>query len=174
MPSITHVYSVRVLVAAREGEVTAMEAMLSKKGKRKVGVNLKDQEGNTALHIAAEAGMLNVIKLILSRGGIINATNSVGFTALNLACRGGHEKCIRFLVESGAELEVPDTAYGYVMCSAPRHMAGNKSSRVCRLCPFAATRHFCGQLGTATWPQLASFATRVRVWMREIGRDLPP
>ena len=48
-------------------------------------VNAKDEEGNTALHLAAGFDEVEVIKILVSSGADINAINSAGDTPLHHA-----------------------------------------------------------------------------------------
>ena len=59
-----------------------------------------DQEGNTALHVAAEYGHENVVELILSRGGDITVRNKKGLTCLDVAIEWGMEKAAEVLIKN--------------------------------------------------------------------------
>lgn len=58
-----------------------------------------DEEGNTALHLAALAGDVVLVKLLLEKGGDVTATNAKGWTVLRCAQANGHHAVIRALLE---------------------------------------------------------------------------
>ncbi|KAJ4404328.1 hypothetical protein N0V82_010523 [Gnomoniopsis sp. IMI 355080] len=58
----------------------------------------KDDEGFTALHLAALEGGLEEVELLRSLGADILSTNDQGCTPLHLAAEGGHCEIIRLLV----------------------------------------------------------------------------
>ena len=59
--------------------------------------------GVTALHLAASAGHVDVVKILVENGARIEikATNS-DWTPLRCAARGGHEEVVRYLLKNGA------------------------------------------------------------------------
>ena len=62
-----------------------------------VGVDSPDpaHEGRTALHAAAGAGNLPLVKLLLASGATLNAASSGGDIPLHDAARGGHVEVSR-------------------------------------------------------------------------------
>ncbi|XP_040565115.1 uncharacterized protein [Lepeophtheirus salmonis] len=61
--------------------------------------NTKDSGGNTALHLAAEKGILPVAKLLVEGGADVNIRNeSPGWTPLHFASYEGHLELVKFLV----------------------------------------------------------------------------
>ena len=65
-------------------------------------VNLGDNEGDTALHIAATYGRVPVIKTLIERKAKVNARNKVGATPLHLAAILGRAKTVKALLSHGA------------------------------------------------------------------------
>ncbi|CAL1541507.1 unnamed protein product, partial [Lymnaea stagnalis] len=59
--------------------------------------NIKDEDGNTALMIAAENGHINVTKFLFENGEDINIENKNGMTALQLAQKNKHFKIVTLL-----------------------------------------------------------------------------
>ena len=59
-----------------------------------------DQEGNTALHVAAKYGHKDMVELILSRGGDITVRNEKRLTCLDVAIECGNEKAAEVLIKS--------------------------------------------------------------------------
>jgi ankyrin repeat protein len=79
--------------------------------------NIADSTGNTPLHVAAQAGTLDLVKKLLSKGAQLNVrTNAAkgnGFrpaageqTALLLAARNDHVDVMRVLIEAGADTKI--------------------------------------------------------------------
>ena len=64
--------------------------------------------GTTALHIAAEAGHLGVVKMIVQCGIDASSRDGRARTALHLASRRGHDGIVSFLLEQGVEIDAPD------------------------------------------------------------------
>ena len=49
-------------------------------------IDQPDEDGDTPLSNASDAGCLESVKILLARGAIVNATADCGFTALHRAC----------------------------------------------------------------------------------------
>ncbi|KAJ8878081.1 hypothetical protein PR048_022545 [Dryococelus australis] len=58
--------------------------------------------GDHWLFGASETGLVNLVKLLLSRGADANMSNNEGNTPLMLTIRGGHIDVVKALVEAGA------------------------------------------------------------------------
>lgn len=96
-----------VLVSDRRGAETLMD----------FGANLelKDDEGRTALHIAVEYGIVDMTRMLIDRGADINAKNADGYTPLECAkicenldkgtATGKFYSTIRQLLEAKAMIE---------------------------------------------------------------------
>jgi len=111
-----------LLIAAKQDGAGEVIRMLLGKG---ADPNVRDALGGTALMLAAEAGDLEVVKLLVSRGADINLQagplyglprfgrppekmgdalkNARGITALIAAASAGNTECVRFLLEKGAD-----------------------------------------------------------------------
>jgi len=92
--------------ATREVGVTlSVEAILSPLEHGTVSVTSleqKNRNGNTDLMIAATAGDLEKVKLLLQKGAIVNARNYYGSTALMGAAAGGFDDIVQRLLARGA------------------------------------------------------------------------
>ena len=71
-------------------------------------INTQDENGNAALHWAAEYGFTEWLKQILERKPNINLQNNHGWSALHLACANSHLPSARLLVENNADINIKD------------------------------------------------------------------
>ncbi|UYV75383.1 hypothetical protein LAZ67_13000071 [Cordylochernes scorpioides] len=60
------------------------------------------QTGNTALHLAAEGGHADVVRVLVEAGAPANDENTEGYTALHLAAKYGHVKVLESLKSSSS------------------------------------------------------------------------
>lgn len=68
-------------------------------------VNARDDDGITALMVAAMCSHPELISYLISKGARIDArTDSKGYTALHLATRVGNLNTVKLLVEGGADV----------------------------------------------------------------------
>jgi len=90
--------------AAREGkwEVVGLLAERAKLGSGG-GLDSPDFDGATLLHLASEAGRLDLVRLLVSKGAAIDARTMLGLSALNLAEAGGFKEVAEFLAGKGAD-----------------------------------------------------------------------
>lgn len=70
-----------------------------------------NRPGWTALHYAAAAGDLDIMKLLLERHAYIDAESPTGTTPLMLAAREGQQEAVRLLLEEGADATLKDRAW---------------------------------------------------------------
>jgi ankyrin repeat protein len=72
----------------------------------KTGANIriKDQHGNTPLHIVSLRGNCESIELLLNKGAKIHSTNDNGDTPLHRAASGGNCEIIELLIKNGAKV----------------------------------------------------------------------
>uniref|UniRef100_A0AAR5PP23 Ankyrin repeat domain-containing protein 33B n=2 Tax=Dendroctonus ponderosae TaxID=77166 RepID=A0AAR5PP23_DENPD len=72
--------------------------------------NKPDNEGNTPLHFAAQAGQVECLNCLASRcrGVEIDARNNLGFTPLMKAALQGRNKCAKLLLFAGANPTLRD------------------------------------------------------------------
>lgn len=71
-------------------------------------VTLTDNDGDTALHGAAEVGNVEITKMLLAKGANVNAKNKVGGTPLMWAAVYGNDNVVRELLKQGADPSLKD------------------------------------------------------------------
>ena len=69
---------------------------------------LADNDGDTALHGAAQAGNVEALRLLLSKGADPNVKNKVGGTPLMWAAVYGNEEAVQELLKAGADPSLKD------------------------------------------------------------------
>ena len=75
---------------------------------RGASTQLKDIQGNTALHKAATFSRERFAKDLITMGVEVNSTNKVGATALHYAVRNADEVITKLLLKNGAEKNILD------------------------------------------------------------------
>ena len=73
------------------------------------GVESMNQKGaleNEILHIAAQQGKLDHIRILLENGADINAIGDIGFTPLHSAALGGQARSVELLLSLGADTTI--------------------------------------------------------------------
>jgi len=89
-----------------EGEVLQL---LLKDGKGLLPMK-RNKDHRTALHLAAQEGRLEMVKILVAEAAPLESTDDDGFTCLHLACEYGRKEVVDFLISSAASiLEKPDT-----------------------------------------------------------------
>ncbi|MCX5921978.1 MAG: ankyrin repeat domain-containing protein [Candidatus Dependentiae bacterium] len=90
-----------LLKSAEAGDKDSVEKAL----KASADVNVCDQNGMTALHLAARNGHDNIVALLLNKGAEVDIETDKGSTALTLAFYWSHDKVVIQLLEHGAHIE---------------------------------------------------------------------
>lgn len=71
-----------------------------------VDPNASYGDGTTALHEAAEAGDVSLVRALIEAGADVSATTRIGaYTPLHLAAAAGHAEVVRTLLEAGADAD---------------------------------------------------------------------
>ncbi|XP_030746861.1 ankyrin repeat domain-containing protein 33B-like [Sitophilus oryzae] len=97
---------------ASNGSFDLLELILQLPG---LDPNKPDNEGNTPLHFAAQAGQVECLNCLASRcrGVEIDARNNLGFTPLMKAALQGRNKCAKLLLFAGANPTLRDNGRGF-------------------------------------------------------------
>jgi ankyrin repeat protein len=76
----------------------------------KLGANftIRDDIGNTILHLAADRGDDDFVFFIIETWKKINSKNEKGWTALHYACSRGHESIVKTLIDAGAKATIAE------------------------------------------------------------------
>ncbi len=77
-----------------------------------------EDTGNTALHIAAQQGNVDCVRLLIEHGAHITIKNEADVTPLHKACFYGHSEIVQELLQRGAEVNAQD-----IEESTPLHTA---------------------------------------------------
>ncbi|USE37831.1 ankyrin repeat domain-containing protein [Endozoicomonas sp. SCSIO W0465] len=88
--------------ACSHGNLAFVRSRLLKGGGSVNGV--VNNNGFTALMLAAVSGQLAVVKLLIDKGAEVSAVNNNGFTTLMLAARSGQLAVVKLLIDKGAEV----------------------------------------------------------------------
>ena len=92
-------------------------------------MNLKDKNGRTPLHLAAESADRDIVKLLLDKGARVNEKDDEsGFTALHHAARLGNKDTAELLIASGADINAKDK-----QDHTPLYVADNHDYKVAEL-----------------------------------------
>ena len=91
--------------AVRRGDADIVRDLLS----RGIDPNACDRNGQTGLMLAAHAGQLVAVQLLIDHGANLNVTAKFGLSAVMLAVIAGHEGIARALAHAGADLTLQGT-----------------------------------------------------------------
>ncbi|XP_048250512.1 serine/threonine-protein phosphatase 6 regulatory ankyrin repeat subunit A-like [Haliotis rufescens] len=73
-------------------------------------VNIEDNTGNTALHVASIHGSKECVDMLLKAGADVKVQNETADTPLHDASRCGSEKCVDLLLKAGADVKVQNNS----------------------------------------------------------------
>jgi acyl-CoA-binding protein len=69
-------------------------------------INVKDKEGMSPLHWAADRGHIEVVRFLLSHGADIDAQDNCGNTPLHIAAMSDQKEIVRLLLDARADLTI--------------------------------------------------------------------
>lgn len=75
-------------------------------GQKGAATNAQDQDGNSALMIAAKEGKEAAVQVLINGGADVNLQNKVGMTALMFASQLGHADVVAALVAANAKVNL--------------------------------------------------------------------
>ena len=105
-----------LLDATKRGDEAAVRSLLAEGA----DPNVAQGDGLTALHLAAQAGNLEIAELLLAGGAKVEAQTRIGgYTALHLASQGAHGAVVSVLLAAGANAGAVTTTTGVT----PLHLA---------------------------------------------------
>ena len=72
------------------------------------GINpdLKDANGETPLHEAAERGLMDIVTLLIERGANVNTQDKFGFTPIYRAALYGQFEVVSYLIRKNADVNI--------------------------------------------------------------------
>ena len=71
------------------GACAAIDYLLTPDSEQGCSLEVTDNDGNTAWHVAAEGGHIEAVQCLLKEGSPLESTNAAGCTALHIAARSG-------------------------------------------------------------------------------------
>ena len=84
--------------AAEEGDIQSVVQLSSRPD---ANIDVRDADGNTALHAAAKAGHVEVCELLLHNRAHVNARNKDGYTPVFGPVFYGHVDVVKLLLREG-------------------------------------------------------------------------
>ncbi|EAX97694.1 TKL family protein kinase [Trichomonas vaginalis G3] len=141
--------NVAIIEAAANGELEKVKGYLADN----VDVNTQDENGDTALQVAARKGDLELVKYLIKVNGInLNTTNQKGYSPLHEAVRFSKTEVVYTLVKApGIEMSIKDKM-GY----GPLDWATNDDMKNYLIKHGAKSRKIPGADGTAAQPTTTS------------------
>lgn len=116
--TLLHVLA-RKMMDKREENITGVKMVLELLLKSEPETDVRNADGSTPLHIAAESDCVQGITLLAKGGADVKAKNNDGENSLNLACRIGKLHTLCVLIHMGAEVNNASTVDG----TTPLHRA---------------------------------------------------
>jgi ankyrin repeat protein len=104
-----------ILEAARSGNFARVKTILAL---RPSDVAMRGRYNLTPLHLAAENGHFNVVKLLLDYGAEIDAKGNIGQTPLLSAAEGGYAEVADILIAGGADITAETTSQRSILYAA--------------------------------------------------------
>jgi len=89
---------------------TPLDVALSQNHKE-IADLLIQKGADVSLHTAAQHGLLEKLKELISKGTDVNAKNNAGETALEVAIQEYHQDIVRLLIDKGAEVSINVAAF---------------------------------------------------------------
>uniref|UniRef100_H3CUQ5 Retinoic acid induced 14 n=1 Tax=Tetraodon nigroviridis TaxID=99883 RepID=H3CUQ5_TETNG len=120
----------RLLAAVEHGEAEKLASLLSKKGSSAAKL---DNDGKSALHVAAARGQSDCLAVLLAHSADLTVSDAAGLAPLHLAARNNHLECCRKLLQSKSPVDAADVSGR----TALHHAASGGNTQVVQLlCEF--------------------------------------
>ena len=87
-----HVSSLTPCACGTGGACAAIDYLVTPDSEQGCSLDVTDNDGNTAWHVAAEGGHLEAVQCLLKEGASMESTNAAGCTALHVAARCGQNQ----------------------------------------------------------------------------------
>lgn len=87
--------------AVRNNDVKEMVKLFKKK--KRIDVDVKDDDGFSPLHRAAQTGNTEAVQVLLVHGASVNLPSKTSMTPLYYAVQSGNFECASLLIENGAD-----------------------------------------------------------------------
>ncbi len=113
----------RLLYAAKNKDIITVKNLLAKS--EGIDINAVDEDGNTALMLAAFFAKKDIVRALLDAGADVNVKNKKGNTALIIAAWHGRVNMVEALLAKGADVSVKDK-YGNTALKIASKAIGNK------------------------------------------------
>uniref|UniRef100_A0A8C2X0C5 Ankyrin repeat domain 33 n=1 Tax=Cyclopterus lumpus TaxID=8103 RepID=A0A8C2X0C5_CYCLU len=142
-----------------------------------IDINHQDNDGNTALMIAAQAGFVTILNYILNffSGVDTEVRDPRGFTALIKAGLQGREECVSALLMHGADMNAMDLVQGRGLKDwVLRTGRFETLNRIRRLQAHSVAEQFCDSY-IPEWPelkQLVAKATAIKTTSQKLRQCL--
>ena len=89
---------------SKEARECFVKATLIDPQAKELNLNIKDNFGNTPLHLSIISDNMNSIKILTLKGADVNIKNNEGNTPLHIAARFGNVDTAKILLKSGADV----------------------------------------------------------------------
>ena len=96
--------AISIIEAAKKGNIEVVKLLL----KENTDVNIRNEDGWTALMLASHNGHMQVIEVLLKENADVNIQSEKGMTALMLASRYGHTQIVELLIKENADVNDQD------------------------------------------------------------------
>ncbi|XP_076081609.1 uncharacterized protein LOC143052446 isoform X2 [Mytilus galloprovincialis] len=112
--------SIPLFFAAEVGNISVCKELLTQYADQQLAAQ-KEDNGDNVLHIACRRRDLDLVKMLLENGILVDATNYDGHTALHIASWEGDEMLVKYLYQMKANPNLSDR-----MDRVPVHLAAER------------------------------------------------